>query len=218
MFIGHFGAGLASKAVDKKLSLGTIILATQFIDLMWPILLLLGVEKVKIEPGNTPFTPLNFVSYPYSHSMFTVLIWGILFGVIYFALKKDLKGSIVLGLLVFSHWILDLISHRPDLPLFPWGEFKAGFGLWNSVLLTIVVEGAIFIGGIYFFLKAKEDKDSKFNVRFWSFIIFLSFIYFSNIAGPVPPSESELAYTGLALWIFVAWGYWIDKKALKTNG
>lgn len=212
MFIGHFGAGLASKNIDKKISLGTLILAAQFLDLIWPVLLLFGVEKVKIEPGNTPFTPLNFISYPFSHSLFAVIIWGLLFGIVYYIIKKNIKGSLLLGLLVVSHWVLDLFTHRPDLQLFPWSGLKVGLGLWYSVISTIIIEGAIFITGIYFFLRARKERDHKFNIRFWSLIIFLSLIYFMNIYGSPPPSENELTYTGLALWIFVVWGYWIDKK------
>ncbi len=212
MFIGHFGAGLAAKSLNKKLSLGTLILAAQFIDLLWPILVLLKLEKVAIEPGNTLFTPLNFISYPWSHSLFVVLIWAVLFGVVYYFIKKDIKGSLILGALVLSHWILDLFTHRSDLQIFPWLDFKVGFGLWNSVLLTIIIEGLIFAAGIYFFHLQRETQNAKYNIRFWSLIIFLSIVYLMNVFGPPPPSETELAYTGLAMWIFVAWGFWIDKK------
>lgn len=218
MFIGHFGAGLAAKKADNKISLGTLILAAQFIDLMWPILVLTGIEKVAIEPGNTAFTPFNFISYPFSHSLTAVIIWGLLFGTVYYFIKKDLKSSVILGLLVLSHWILDLLTHRPDLPLFPWSDFKVGLGLWNSILFTIIIEGGIFIAGIYFFLKSDIVKDPKLGIRFWSLIIFLTIIYITNIYGPPPPSVEDVGYAGLAMWIFVVWGYWIDKKPKNLNG
>ncbi len=170
MFIGHFGAGLAAKGIDNKPSLGTLFLASQFIDLIWPIFLLLGIEKVTIDPGNTAFTPLNFIYYPFSHSFAGVLFWALLFGVIYFMLKKErLKAPLVLGVLVLSHWILDLITHRPDLPIFPWMEYKVGFGLWNSVLLTIIIEGLIFAAGAFIYIKytkAENRKGIDFTLEF----------------------------------------------------
>jgi membrane-bound metal-dependent hydrolase YbcI (DUF457 family) len=217
MFIGHFGAGLAAKKIDNKISLGTLILASQFIDLMWPILLLTGLEKAAVEPGNTPFTPLNFISYPFSHSLLAVAIWGFLFGFVYYIIRQDFKSSVLLGLLVLSHWFLDLFTHRPDLQIFPWSDMKVGLGLWYSIPFTIIIEGAIFAAGIYLFLKAKKERDPKFVIRFWSLIIFLSFTYVMNIMGPPPPTYQELAYAGLAMWIFVLWGYWIDKTPKSKN-
>src|SRR5690606_24034260 len=119
MFIGHLGAGMAAKKIESSPSLGTYFLAAQFIDLLWPVFLLLGIEHVVVQPVVTEFTPLNFVYYPFSHSLFAVLIWGVLFALIYFFLKRNFKASLLLGILVLSHWILDFITHIPDLPIFP---------------------------------------------------------------------------------------------------
>lgn len=212
MFIGHFGVGLAAKKIDKKPSLGTLFMAAQFIDLLWPILLLLGLEHVIIEPGNTAVTPLNFVDYPISHGFFSVLIWSILFGLVYYIIKRNVKSSLVLGALVMSHWILDLITHRPDLPLFPWSDVKVGLGLWNSVALTIIVEGLIFIGGAYLYMKTTRAENRKGSIGLWSLLIFLAVIYVSNIFGPPPPAEGPIAILGLAQWLLIAWAYWIDKN------
>lgn len=212
MFIGHFGAGLAAKKVDNKISLGTLFLASQFIDLLWPFFLLFGLETVKIEPGNTAFTPLNFVSYPYSHSFFGVLIWSLLFGAVYFAFRKNIKSAILLAMLVMSHWILDLITHRPDLPLIPWIDLKVGFGLWNSVILTILIEGLIFGVGAYFYSKSTKAENKKGKFGLWTLLIFLVVIYLMNIFGSPPPSEQAIAYVGMLQWLLVAWGYWVDKN------
>ncbi len=211
MFIGHFGAGFAAKSVDKKISLGTLFLASQFIDLLWPILLLLGLESVKVEPGNTAVTPLNFVSYPISHSMFGVIILGVIFGIIYFLLKKNLRGSILLGILVFSHWLLDLLTHRPDLQLFPWSDYKVGFGLWNSFYGTVIVEGLIFAVGVFIFYKIRKLQSKSKKIWFWSLVILLAAIYIVNLFGPPPPSEEPIAIVGLSQWLIIAWAYWIDK-------
>jgi len=212
MFIGHFGVGLGAKKIISKTSLGTIFLASQFIDLLWPLFLLLGIEHVKIDPGNTVVTPMNFIYYPFSHSLIGVLIWAILFAGIYFLIKKDIKVALWLGILVTSHWILDLLTHRPDLPLLFNNETMVGLGLWNSFIGTIIVEGSIFAAGIYFYLKVTSSKNRTGNIAFWSLIGFLVIIYISNLFGPPPPSEEPIGFIGLSQWLLIAWAYWIDKN------
>lgn len=214
MFIGHFGLGLASKKIDNAPSLGTYFLAAQFLDLLWPFFLLIGLEEVKIDPGNTVLTPLNFVYYPFSHSLFAALIWSILFGLIYFLIKKNIKASITLGVLVLSHWILDFFVHKPDLPITPWSNLKVGLGIWNSIGLTIFIEFIIFIAGIYFYLKAMQAKNKKGKYGFWSLILFLIIIYISNIFGSPPPSQNAIAIVGFFQWILIIWAYWIDKNRI----
>ncbi len=125
MFIGHFGVGLAAKKIDKQPSLGTLFMAAQFVDLLWPLFLILGIEKVKIVPGISMLTPLDFTYYPFTHSLLGVFFWALLFGLIYFLIKKNVRSAIILGILVISHWFLDLIVHIPDLPLFPGTDFKS---------------------------------------------------------------------------------------------
>lgn len=217
MFIGHFGLGLAAKKVDNRPSLGTMFFASQFIDLLWPIFLILGIEQVIIEPGNTAFTPLNFIYYPFSHSFAAVLIWSILFGGIYFILKKNFKGSLLLGVLVMSHWILDLITHRPDLPLLFGDEVKFGLGLWNSVTLSMILEAAIFFAGCYFYLTVTKAKNKIGHYSIWGLVVFLIVIYLLNVFGPPPPSEDAIGFVGLSMWLLVAWGYWIDRNRSNIN-
>lgn len=217
MFIGHFGVGLASKKIERKPSLGTLFLAAQFIDLLWPFFIIFGIEQVNIEPGNTAFNPLSFIYYPFSHSLLGVIVWAFLFGLIYFILKKSFRSSVILGLLVISHWILDLITHIPDLPLFPWSSLKVGFGLWNSVPLTIIVEGSIFFAGVYFYLSSTKANNVTGTYSFWSLIIFLIVVYVMNIIGPPPPSAEAIGYVGLSQWLIIAWGYWIDKNRKASN-
>jgi len=212
MFIGHFGVGLGAKKIISKTSLGTIFLASQFIDLLWPLFLLLGIEHVKIDPGNTVVTPMNFIYYPFSHSLIGVLIWAILFAGVYYLIKKNLKVAVWLGILVTSHWILDLLTHRPDLPLLFNNETMVGLGLWNSFIGTIIVEGSIFAAGIYFYLKVTSSKNRTGNIAFWSLIGFLVIIYISNLFGPPPPSEEPIGFIGLSQWLLIAWAYWIDKN------
>lgn len=212
MFIGHFGVGFAAKRVDKKPSLGTLFLASQFIDLLWPVFLLVGLERVQIDPGNTAFTPLNFIYYPFSHGFLSVLLLSILFGAVYFILKRNIKTSVLLGSLVLSHWILDLITHRPDLPLIPWSDIKVGLGLWNSIILTMIVEGFIFIAGVYLYMKTTKAENKKGSVGLWSLVIFLPIVYFLNVFGTPPPSSDAIATVGLSQWLLIIWAYWIDRN------
>ena len=212
MFIGHFAAGFAGKKIQTAISLGTLFFAAQFIDLLWPIFLLFGLEKVEVDPGNTAFTPLNFVYYPFSHGFLSVLIWAVLFGLIFYVIRKNLKGAFLLGGLVLSHWILDLIVHRPDLPLFPWMDLKVGLGLWQSIAITILVEGSLFAAGVYLYLKTTKAKNKKGRFGLWSLVVFLLIIYIMNVFGPPPESAEPIALVGLAQWIFVIWAYWIDRN------
>jgi membrane-bound metal-dependent hydrolase YbcI (DUF457 family) len=212
MFIGHFGAGLAAKKIDRRPSLGTLFLAAQWVDLLWPLFLLLGWENVKIEPGITAVTPLDFTHYPITHSLLGALLWSVLFGGVYYFFKKQPKTSLLLAGLVLSHWFLDLIVHRPDLPLVPWSSIRVGFGLWNSVIGTVIVEGLIFAGGAYLYLKATKAENTKGKVVLWSMLAFLAVVYFLNLFGSPPPNQEAIGIVGLSQWLIVAWGYWVDRN------
>ncbi|MDT3695274.1 MAG: hypothetical protein ROY99_02710 [Ignavibacterium sp.] len=212
MFIGHFGVGFAGKKFSKSASLGTYFMAAQWIDLIWPIFLLLGIEKVEIKPGISAVTPLDFTYYPFTHSLFAAVVWGILFGAVYYFLKKNLKTSVVLGLLVISHWFLDLLVHIPDLPVFPGEGIKVGFGLWNSFTATLFVEGLIFIAGIYLYYKITKSKNKTGTYSLIGLIVFLVLIYVSNLFSPPPDSVKAIAIVGNAQWLIILWGYWVDKN------
>ncbi len=217
MFIGHYGAAFAAKKLTPRPSLGTMMIAAQFVDLLWPVLLLLGVERVVIDPGHTAVTPLDFVYYPVTHSLLGILIWGILFGLIYYLLKKNLKSALILGLLVLSHWFLDLLVHIPDLPLIPGVSLKVGFGFWNSLTATLIVEGFVFLGGVFLYTTTTRSKNKKGIFAWWGLVIFLLLIYSGNIFGTAPPNANSIAMVGLSQWILVAWGYWIDRNREATT-
>lgn len=212
MFIGHFGAGFAGKKFEKTASLGTYFIAAQWIDLIWPILLLLGIEKAEIKPGVTAVTPLDFTYYPFTHSLFGVIVWAVVFGIIYFVIKKKSRTAIILGLLVLSHWFLDLLVHIPDLPIFPGYSLKVGFGIWNSLPATIILEGLIFIFGIYFYYKSTKAKNKIGIYSLIGLIVFLLIMYISNLVGPPPPSIEMIGIVGNAQWLIVLWGYWMDRN------
>ena len=217
MFIGHFGAGLAAKSADDNPSLGTFFIAAQFLDLLWPVLLLLGLERVEVDPGNTAITPLNFVSYPISHSLLGVVGWSALFGLVYYAIRKQGKTALLLGGTVLSHWVLDLLVHRPDLPLEPWGGEKVGFGLWNEPVAAVTVELLIFGAGIWLYVRSTRAANKIGVLAMWALFAFLGLVYAMNLLGPPPPSAAPIPYMGLAMWIIVAWGYWVDRNRTARN-
>ena len=211
MFIGHFGVAFGSKKIVPRVSLGTLILAAQLLDLVWPVLLLLGIEHVRIDPGNTAYTPLEFYDYPVTHSLLLVLLWSLLFGGIYYGIKRQPRGAILVGCAVFSHWVLDFFTHRPDLPVFPWGQTYAGLGLWNSVPATIIVEWTIFIAGIILYATTTRPLDRTGRYAFWGLVAFLVLSAIASMTSPPPPDVNAIAYTSLLLWLLVPWGYWIDR-------
>lgn len=212
MFIGHFGAGFTGKKFSKSASLGTYFMAAQWVDLIWPILVLLGIEKVKIEPGISSVTPLDFTYYPFTHSLFGVLIWALLFGIVYFLIKKNIRVAIILGLLVLSHWVLDLFVHIPDLLIFPGLELKVGLGLWNSFAATLILEGLVFTVGLYLYLKSTNAKNKTGTFALLGLVVFLVAIYISNLFGPPPPSAEAIGIVSNSQWLIILWAYWIDKN------
>ena len=211
MFLGHFAVALAAKKAAPKTSLGTLVIGAQFIDLLWPILLLSGVENVRLDPGNTVVTPLDFYNYPFSHSLTGVVLWSVLVGGVYFAFRRYRRGALVLGAIVLSHWVLDLLTHRPDLPLTFSGDARAGLGLWNSLPLTLLVELGMFAAGVVFYLRATSAKDRWGSYALWALILVLAGIYVMNLFGPPPPSVEMIGIAGNAAWLFVLWAYWVDR-------
>lgn len=211
MFIGHFAVALACKKPAPRTSLGTFIMAAQLPDLLWPMFLVLGLERVQVAPGNTAVTPLAFIHYPYSHSLLAVVVWATVFSVAYKLIKKNSTGAVWIWLAVFSHWILDAATHRPDLPLYPGCSIFVGLGLWNSRGWTLIVEGGIFVLAVLIYLKTTRARDRAGIISFSALIVFLVSIYLGNLFGPPPPSVDVLKISGLGIWLLVAWGYWIDR-------
>src|SRR5580765_1684017 len=187
MFIGHFAVGLAAKRVAPSVSLGTLFVACELVDLLWPVFLLAGIERVRIDPGNTAFTPLDFLSYPWTHSLLMSAAWAALAGVLYLLIRKNARAAIVVGLVVLSHWFLDLVAHRPDLPLAPGGAVY-GLGLWNSVPATLLVEGLLFAAGLAVYLKSTRAKDRAGSLGFWALVGVLIVCYLGAAFGPPPPN------------------------------
>jgi membrane-bound metal-dependent hydrolase YbcI (DUF457 family) len=211
MFIGHFGIAFAAKRAAPAVSLGTLFAAAQLADLVWPVLVLTGIEVVAIDERATVVTPLDFVHYPYSHSLVALIVWGALFGGAYALLRRArVSVAATLAIVVLSHWILDWITHRPDMPLTLQGTERFGLGLWNSLPATLLVEFALLGTGVALYARMTAAKDRIGSVSLWALVAFLSLIQIANAFAPAPPSPVAVAWTALSMWLLVASGYWID--------
>ncbi len=211
MFIGHFALGFAAKAAVPRVSLGTLFLAAQFIDLLWPTFLFMGLERVRIEPGATTVTPLVFEHYPWSHSLLAVLGWALLIGGLHFLLVRERRSALVLAGLVLSHWLLDLLVHKPDLPLWPWGGSQLGLRLWFSLPLTLALEVPLFMLGVWLYARSTRARDAAGRWGLVGLVLFLFVVYAGNVLGNPPPSVEVLAWIGQLQWLLVLWGYWVDR-------
>jgi hypothetical protein len=211
MFIGHLALGLAAKRVQPRVSLALLLLAAQWADTLWPILLAMGIEQVRIDPGNTAVTPLDFVSYPYSHSLAALLVWGIVIGAACRAMSGGRLSVRVTAALVVSHWVLDYVTHGPDMPLYPGGP-RVGLGLWNSIPATVIIESAMYAAGIWIYVRATRARDAIGHWAFLSLVAVLAIAYVANIvAGPPPSVDAIWMGAILAAAVLTVWAWWADR-------
>lgn len=209
MFLGHYAVAFAAKRAAPATSLGTLFLASVFIDLLWPALLLAGVERARIDPSIRGLSPLVFEHYPVSHSLLLVGIWAVLLGAAYFAAVRGRRGAYIVVLLVLCHWLLDALVHRPDLLLWPGGAIAIGAGLWNAPLTSATTELALFAGGVLLYLRATRGQPR------WPLCVLgalLLVIFLADLFGPPPPSMTAVAAAGFAQWLLVGAGYWVDRS------
>jgi hypothetical protein len=210
VFIGHDAVAFAAKNGTRRTSLGTLMMAANWLDLVWPLFLILGIEHVRIRGGSDPFLILDFYDYPWTHSLVMSLVWSVAFGAVYWVVTRYTRGAIVTGALVFSHWVLDFVTHIPDLPLTPHGQ-TVGLGLWKSVAATLVIESALFIAGIFLYVRTTRARDRIGTWALVALIAFLVVVYAASVLGPPPPDVKPIGYIGLAAWLFPLWGWWVDR-------
>ncbi len=208
MFVGHIAVGLAGKRMAPSVSLATWLTSVQLVDLLWPIFLLSGLEHVRIAPGITRFTPLDFYDYPVTHSLVGSACWAALFAGGWMFARRNARVAVLLAAGVVSHWVLDVISHRPDMPVLPHGPYL-GMGLWNSVAATLLVELTMFAAGIAVYVRGGGAGRRRFS--FWLLMVFLLVVYFAAAFGPPPPDTRTLAFSTLTAWLLIPWAWWADR-------
>ena len=206
MFVGHYGVSFAASRADRRLPLWLTFLSVQWVDVMWAVFVLLGVEKVRIVPGITATNPLDLYYMPYTHSLVASLGWSALAALAYGWLARPAgqwRTAALLGATVFSHWVLDLIVHRPDLPL--WDDTaKVGLGLWNYPVPALLLEAAILAGGIALYWKCVAGRGRRVVLLLFGALLVV--IQYSVFFGAPPSSPRQAAMMALISYAAFAWG------------
>jgi len=211
MFIGHFAVGFAAKKFAPRTSMALLLSAPLFLDMLWPIFVLAGWEQVRIDSGNTRYTPLDFVHYPWSHSLLMSVVWASLFAGLYYTVARERAGTIAIWIGVVSHWVLDWVTHRPDMPLYPGGP-RLGLGLWNSIAGTMVVEISMFAAGVWLYAQTTRARDRIGKYALGAYVGLLLLLYISDRFSGPPRSVAAVAWVGIAASaIFVPWAWWFDR-------
>jgi LexA-binding, inner membrane-associated putative hydrolase len=220
MFIGHFAVGFASKRFAPRTNMAVLIAAPLFLDILWPFFLLFGWEHVRIDPGNTRFTPLDLFDYPWSHSLLMSVVWATVFALIYYFVARYWPGTIVVWMGVVSHWVLDWITHRADMPLYPGGP-RFGLGLWNSIRGTMVVELAMFAVGVWMYVNTTRARDRIGQYAFIAYVVLLLAAYIGDrFGGPPENVLRDIVWPGIiAEVILLLWPWWFDRhRILRAEG
>ncbi len=218
MFVGHYGPSFAAKAAEQTIPLWLLFLAVQWLDVMWSVFVLLGIEKVRIAPGFTATNPLDLYYMPYTHSLVAALLWSVAALTVYklWSRSDGWRGPVLVGLAVFSHWVLDLLVHRADLPLYD-NSMKVGMALWNYPVLAFVMEVVVLFAGLYLYLRSTRPRGAtgRYGLLIFAVVMFLiqAYVFF----GPPPTSDKAAAVTALAAYlIFAAAAYFLAKQRAEV--
>lgn len=214
MVIGHFGIAFGAKKYAPQVSLGILFLAAQLADAITPPLVLLGIERLEVAPGITAMMPLDLIHYPYSHSLVALSLWSALFAMAFMVLTRSgVKIAFTVAILAVSHWFLDVLMHRPDVPITLAGETRLGLGLWNHPLIAVPLELLLFAAGVWFYVRETKPLNRPGNVGLWTLVVALLLTYGAVHFGPPLPSATAVAWFGqIALWVFIFWGFWVDRQ------
>ncbi len=211
MFIGHYAVGFASKKVAPRTSLAWFVAGASLLDLLFPLFVILGWERAHFVGAATPFLRISLDDYPWTHSLLMAAVWSVAFGLLCRAVTRSRGAALVAGAAVFSHWVLDFITHSPDMPLWPGGAARVGLGLWYSTAGTIVVEGLMFVLGIWLYARTTQARDRVGRWALWGLVAVLVLSYASNLVSSSELPPRVFAWVGLVMgWLTVLWAWWAD--------
>jgi membrane-bound metal-dependent hydrolase YbcI (DUF457 family) len=211
MFIGHFAVGFGAKKFAPRTSLALLLAAPLLSDLLWPWFLLFGWERVRIDPANTRFTPFDLEYFPWSHSLLMCAVWATAFALIYHLIARYWPGTVAIWIGVMSHWVLDWITHRPDMPLYP-GSPRYGMGLWNSIAGTMVVELLMLAVGVWLYARTTRPADRIGRYAFAAYVVLLLALYIGDRFSDPPSGPTDIIWTGIPFeFIALLWVWWFDR-------
>jgi membrane-bound metal-dependent hydrolase YbcI (DUF457 family) len=214
MFVGHYGPSFAIKSLRPAIPLWQLFIAVQLVDVMWAVLVLLGVEKVRIVPGITASNPLDLYYMPYTHSLVAAIFWSVAVALVSWLLSRvtTRSAAVWIGVAVFSHWILDFIVHRPDLPLYD-DTLKVGLGLWNYPVVALSLEAALLFGGMILYLRVTTPINAIGRVGPPVFGVVMLAIQSYIFFGPPPVSPAAAAITALVSYVlFAVLAEWLARQ------
>jgi len=212
MLVGHFAVGLAAKRIEPMVSLGTLVLASMTADFLWCIFMMAGIEHVQIKPGMGAANYFAASDIVMSHSLLMDGLWAALLSAAYFLKRRSPRGAYVIFAVVISHWLLDWISHRPDMPLSPGVHRYFGLGLWGSIPAAVIVEGGFWLLAVIVYSRATHAKNRTAIYAYWIVVAVLTLVWYNNLAGPPPPNPQTVPVTSFLLFSLVAaWAYWMNR-------
>lgn len=216
MFIGHYGVSFAARRLYPDVPLWVFFVAVQLLDVIWSPLILLGIEKVRIVPGITATNPLDLYYMPYTHSLLAAILWSAA-GVLAWrwgrAGRPLAAGALAVGVAVLSHWVLDFVVHRPDLPLYD-DTAKVGLGLWNRPALAFALETALLLGGLALYLRARPHGRVPMIILAALMLAVHTYVFF----GAPPRSPAAAATTALGAYVvFAAAAGWLESRAARRR-
>jgi len=221
MFVGHYGVAFAARGIEKRIPLWAYFIAVQWVDILWTILVFVGVERVHVEPGVNPSGPLVFDYYPYTHSLMAAIGWAaVAYGLFRFVLTRKQGSQLAGGMLalcVFSHWVLDFVVHLPDLPLVD-ESHKVGLGLWNYPMLELGTELVLLFGGLAFYFAKSPELSKARRVTMVIFCLVMTAFQLAGSFGPPPPSVKVLAVSGFVLYAgFALIAFFVEPRSKAVS-
>ncbi len=214
MFVGHYGASFAAKAIDKSIPLWLLFIAAQLVDVLWAVFVALGVEKVRIVPGFTATNAFDLYYMPFTHSLVGAVGWSLAALLIYGLVRRSARwlAAALVGGTVLSHWFLDLPVHKPDLPLYD-NALKVGLGLWDYPVITLLLEAALLFAGMYLYFKVTRPVSWAGRYGMVIFGVAILLVQGSVLLGPPPGTANEAAATAMVSYVVLAAAiYWLERK------
>jgi hypothetical protein len=212
MFVGHYAVALIAKREEPRINLGTLVLAAMFADIAWCVFMIFGLEQVQFKSGMGAGKYFSATNVALSHSLLMDVVWATLLALAYLLRRRYPRGGLMIFLVVLSHWLLDFVSWRPDLPIAPGMHRYVGLGLWNSIPATLLVEGGLWFIAVILYVRFTRSKNLTAAFVFWVGIALLTVMWLNNIAGPPPQNPKAAPFASLIVFsLTVAWAYWINR-------